>query len=149
MTINRAIIGGNLVRDPEVRYESKTQKAVARITVALDRGRTADGVDKGADYVQAVFWGKMAELIERECTKGMAVAIEGKLRTGSYVGKDGLKRYTTEVSGDRILFFRKREEAAAKAADHRDAPCAADVTGSDDWSSQQGMDFLQDDDIPF
>lgn len=149
MSINRVMICGNLVRDPEIRYESKTQKAVARITVALDRGKTSDGVDKGADYPQAVFWGKLAEMIEKYCSKGMMVAIEGKLRTGSYTGRDGLKRYTTEIAGDRIDFFRKRDEAAAKAADHPDAPHAVDMTGDDGWSSQQGMDFLQDDDIPF
>ena len=149
MAINRVFICGNLVRDPEVRYESKSQKAVARITVAIDRGKTADGVDKGADYPQAVFWGKLAENIERYCTKGMAVAIEGKIRTGSYTGRDGQKRYVTEIAGDRIQFFNKREEAAAKSAEHPDAPTAVDVTGDDGWSSQEGMDFLKDEDIPF
>lgn len=151
MAINRVIICGNLVRDPEVRYEAKSQLAMARITVALDRGKTADGADKGADYPQAVFWGKMAELIEKNCTKGMMVAIEGKLRTGSYTSqKTGQKIYTTEIAGERIQFFRKREEDAAKAAAHPEAPTAADVTGSDTWSSQTRMEgFETADDIPF
>lgn len=151
MAINRVVICGNLVRDPEVRYESKTQKAVARITVALDRGKTADGVDKGADYPQAVFWGGIAEYIEKYAKKGMMVVIEGKIRTGSYTSqKTGQKVYTTEIAGDKIHFFRQREESAAKAAEHPDAPTAADVTGSDTWSSQESMaDYLPADDIPF
>lgn len=149
MSINKVIICGNLVRDPEVRYEAKSQKAMARITVALDRGKTAEGVDRGADYPQAVFWGKMAELIERYCSKGTAVAVEGKIRTGSYTGKDGQKRYTTEIAGERIHFFRKAEEDVAKAKEHPDAPAAVDVTGDDIWSSQVGMDFTRDDDLPF
>lgn len=151
MAINRVMICGNLVRDPEVRYESKTQKAVARITVALDRGKTADGVDKGADYPQVVFWGGIAEYIEKYARKGMMVAIEGKYRTGSYTSqKTGQKVYTAEIAGERIQIFRKREEDAAKAAAHPDAPTAADVTGSDTWSSQESMaDYLPADDIPF
>ena len=151
MSINRVMICGNLVRDPEVRYESKSQKAVARVTVALDRGKTADGVDKGADYPQAVFWGGLAEYVEKYARKGMLVAIEGKIRTGSYKRqKDGVTVYTFDVAGDKIQIFRQRDEDAAKRAGYQEAPTAADVTGSDDWSSQQAMDdFLPADDMPF
>lgn len=151
MAINRVVICGNLVRDPEVRYESKTQKAVARITVALDRGKTADGVDKGADYPQAVFWGGIAEYIEKYARKGMMVVIEGKIRTGSYTSqKTGQKVYYTEIAGDKIQFFRPREEEKAKGETYGEAPTAADVTGNDTWSSQQSMaDYIPADDIPF
>lgn len=151
LSINRVLISGNLVRDPEVRYESKSQKACARVTVALNRGRSASGDELGADYPQAVFWGGLAESIEKYARKGMLVTIEGRIRTGSYKStRTGATVYYTEIAGDKIQFFRQREENAAKAADHPQAPTAADITGSDDWSSQQSMeDFFPADDMPF
>lgn len=151
LSINRVLISGNLVRDPEVRYESKSQKACARVTVALNRGRSASGDELGADYPQAVFWGGLAESIEKYARKGMLVTIEGRIRTGSYVSqKTGDKVYYTEIAGDKIQFFRPREEEKAKGETYGEAPTAADVTGSDAWSSQTRMeDFEQADDIPF
>lgn len=150
MAINRVLISGNLVRDPEVRYENKSQMCCARITVALDRGRSANGEERGVDYPQAVFWGKQAENVEKYCRKGSLVTIEGKIRTGSYVSKAGTKVYFTEIAGDRIVFFRQRDEEKSKKEEHQEAPTAVDMTGNDDWSSQTRMgDFIQDDDIPF
>lgn len=151
MSINRAIICGNLVRDPEVRYTAATQMCCARITVALNRGKNAAGEDRGADYPQVVFWGKLAESIEKYCRKGDLVAIDGKIRTGSYTNRSGQKVYYTEIAGDTIRFFRQRDTEKAKDADYPEAPYAADTTGSDDWSSQTRMEGFEqlDDDIPF
>jgi len=149
MAINRVLISGNVVRDPEVRYTSDGT-ACARLTVALNRDRGVNGAEPGADYPQAVFWGKMAENIERYVGKGALVTIEGKLRTGSYKNRQtGQPVYFTEIAGDRIMYHRKRDEEAAKKASYQEAPSAADVTGNDDWSSQTSMDFQRDDDIPF
>lgn len=149
MAINRVLISGNVVRDPEVRYTSDGA-CCARLTVALNRDRGANGQEAGTDYPQAVFWGKLAENIEKYVAKGALVTIEGKLRTGSYQSRQtGAKIYYTEVSGDRIMYHRKRDEDAAKKAAHSEAPSAADVTGNDDWSSQTSMGFSRDDDIPF
>lgn len=149
MSINKVIISGNLVRDPEVRYGSTT--ACARLTVALNRGRSSQGDDLGADYPQAVFWGKLAETIEKYVTKGMLVTIEGKIRTGSYKSKTtGATVYYTEIAGERIEFFRKRDEEKAREKDYEGAPHAADVAPGDDWASQTMMEgFSRGDDIPF
>ena len=149
-SINRVVVSGNLVRDPEVRYTSQG-KACARLTVALDRGRSAQGDELGADYPQAVFWGGLAESIERYCRKGMLVTIEGRLRTGSYDNRQtGQKVYFTEIAGDKIAFHRQRDEEKDRKAEFKEAPSAADVTGSDDWSSQMSMEgFSRADDIPF
>lgn len=153
LSINRVVIAGNLVRDPEVRYVSGSQTCCARLTVALDRGKNTKGDDLGADYPQAVFWGKLAESIEKYCRKGMPVTIEGKLRTGSYEGRTGQKVYYTEISGDKIMFHRQRDEDQSRKSAYQGAPTAADVTGSDDWSSQTSMGvyegFSSANDIPF
>ena len=149
MAINRVVISGNLTRDPEVRYTSDGM-CCARLTVALNRDRGKNGEDRGADYPQAVFWGKLAESIEKYVAKGMLVTVEGKIRTGSYKSRQtGQTVYFTEIAGDRIAYHRKRDEDAAAKAEYKDAPSAADVTGSDDWSSQTQMGFSRDDDIPF
>jgi len=54
LSINRVLISGNLVRDPEVRYESKSQKACARVTVALNRGRSASGEGYAWDVIRVI-----------------------------------------------------------------------------------------------
>lgn len=150
MAINSVHLTGNLARDPEVRYESISHKANARITIAVDRGRSSKGEPLGVDYPQVVFWGGPAEYIERYVQKGMKVSIEGKLRTGKYTSKrTGEPVYYTEIQGDKIEAYRQREEKTAKAEEHSDAPSAVDITGDDNWSSQQSMDFIRDDDIPF
>lgn len=150
MAINSVHLTGNLARDPEVRYENVSKKANARITIAVDRGRSSKGDPLGVDYPQVVFWGGPAEYIEKYLRKGMKVSIEGKLRTGKYESRrTGQAVYYTEIQGDKIEAFRVREEQTAKDQEHPDAPSAVDVTGDDTWSSQESMDFVRDDDIPF
>ena len=96
---NRAIIAGNLTRDPEVRY-TVNKRAYARFTVAVNnRYKDANGeYQDSTDYISVVAWGATAETCGKYLKKGSPVLIEGRIRTGSYDAKDGSKRYTTEVS---------------------------------------------------
>ena len=96
---NRAIIAGNLTRDPEVRY-TVNKKAFARFGVAVNnRYRNANGeVQENTDYINVVAWGNTAETCGKYLKKGSPVLVEGRIRTGSYDAKDGSgKRYTTEI----------------------------------------------------
>ena len=102
--MNVVTLIGRLTSDPEVRYISDTQTAVARFSVAISRGKDKDGNDKGADFPNVVVFGKQAENCERYLSKGKLVGIDGRLQTGSYE-KDGRKVYTTDVIANRVEFL--------------------------------------------
>lgn len=98
--MNRAIITGRWVKDPETRYSQGAEPmAIAKGSIAVNR----KGKDKGADFINVVAFGKIAEHIEKYYKKGMKADICGHIQTGSYDGKNG-KVYTTEIVIDEIEF---------------------------------------------
>lgn len=128
---------GRLTRDIDVRYAAQTQKAVARFTLAIDDGY---GENKKTNFISIVAFGKTAENLEKFSGKGLRIAINGHIQTGSYE-KDGQKFYTTDVIADRIEFidWKGKSDAERAAA----APLAADQEGV-----PQGFAEIEED-IPF
>ena len=122
--MNSVSLIGRLTRDPEVRYGAASQTAVARFSIAIDRGRDRDGNDRGADYPNIVCFGKTAELVEKYLGKGRLVGITGRIQTGSYE-KDGKKVYTTEVLADRVEFLDRGDRSASDAQGGSSAPAAS------------------------
>ena len=108
--LNRAIIAGNLARDPDVRY-TVNKKAYTRFTVAVNyRYKDANGEYKdSADYIPVIVWGAQAESCGKYLKKGSPVLVEGRIQTGSYDAKDGTKRYTTDLLADKVIFLGSRE----------------------------------------
>lgn len=102
--MNSVQIIGRLTKDPQVSYISDTQTAVARFSIAINRGKDKDGNDKGADFPSVVVFGRQAENCERYLSKGKLVGIEGRLQTGAYK-KDGRTIYTTDVIASRVEFL--------------------------------------------
>lgn len=109
--MNQVIITGRLVRDIELKY-TNSQMALARFTLALDRGKDKEGKDKGADFPSCVAFGRTAENMERFSGKGLRVAVIGHIQTGSYDDKDGKKVYTTDVIADRVEIIDFKEKVA-------------------------------------
>ncbi len=110
---NRAIIAGNLTRDPEVRY-TVNKKAYARFAVAVNsRWRNANGeMQENTEYINVAAWGALGETCGKYLKKGSPVLIEGRIRTGSYDAKDGSgKRYITEVVADNMIMLGSREQS--------------------------------------
>ena len=106
--MNRVVLLGRLTRDPEIRYTSGTQMAVATFTIAVDRPVKA-GKEKETDYPKITVFGKQAENCERFTCKGKRVAIVGRLQTGKY-DHNGETRYTTDVVADRVEFIDWKEK---------------------------------------
>lgn len=133
--MNNVSIVGRFVRDPEVRY-TPSQVAVARFTVALDRPFAKEG-EQSADFISCVAFGKTAEFIEKYFTKGRPIGITGRIQTGSYTNKDGVKVYTTDVVADRVEFVGNKDSNGSKPApvDEPDIP--------------EGFAQLDDEDLPF
>ena len=95
--MNKVLIMGRLVRDPEVHYtQGETPTAIARYTLAVDRRVKKEG-EQSADFIGVVAFGRAAEFIEKYCHKGMKLLVTGRIQTGSYTNKDGNKVYTTDV----------------------------------------------------
>ncbi len=97
--MNKVILMGRLVRDPEVRYsQGENATAVARFTLAVDRRfNRNNGDDSNTDFIGCVAFGRQAEFAEKYFRKGTKIAITGRIQTGSYTNRDGARVYTTDV----------------------------------------------------
>lgn len=99
--MNRWIGMGRLTRDPEVRYsQGDNSIAIARYSLAIDRRRTKDNENPGADFISCVAFGHNGEFAEKYLRKGTKICVEGHIQTGSYTNKDGQVVYTTDVIVD-------------------------------------------------
>ena len=107
--MNSVILTGRLTRDPQIRYASKSQMAVANFTLAVDRARTREGQDRDADFPDVVAFGKTAEVIEKYAGKGSLIGVSGRLQTRTYE-KDGRRVYVTEVVAERVELLGRRPE---------------------------------------
>ena len=103
--MNSVVLIGRLTKDPEIRYVSESQTAVATFSVAIDRGKDKNGNDRGADFPRVTVFGRQAENCERFLAKGLRVAIQGHIQTGSYKDRDGRTAYTTDVIANRVEFL--------------------------------------------
>ena len=98
--MNKVILMGRLTKDPDVRYsQGETASCVARYTLAVDRrfARRDSQDAQTADFIQIVAFGKSGEFAEKYFRKGTKVIVTGRIQTGSYTNKDGVKVYTTDV----------------------------------------------------
>ena len=96
--MNKVILMGRLTRDPEVRYsQGENATAIARYTLAVDRRFNRNGDENSADFIGCVAFGRSGEFAEKYFRKGTKVLVTGRIQTGSYTNKDGVKVYTTDV----------------------------------------------------
>ena len=97
--MNKVILMGRLTKDPEVRYsQGETPMAVARYTLAVDRRQVRNNNnEQTADFINCVAFGRAGEFAERYLRKGTKIAITGRIQTGSYTNKDGVRVYTTDI----------------------------------------------------
>ena len=104
--MNKVILLGRLTKDPEIRQAGDT--TVARFSVAVDRRYKQDG-GQAADFPSCVAFGKTAEFISKYFRQGMKIALEGRIQTGSYTDKDGVKHYTTDVIAEVVEFAESKK----------------------------------------
>ena len=127
--MNKVVLMGRLVREPEIRYTQGNEPiAVARYVLAVDRRYKKDG-ESGADFISCTTFGKSAEFAEKYLSKGIKIAVSGRIQTGSYVNRYGTKVYTTDVIVD------EQEFAESKSANQNDTQSQAnenDFTGIPD-----------------
>lgn len=119
--LNRTIIMGRLIRDPELR-RTQSGTAVASFALAVERDfkDKATG-EKAADFIDIVAWRGTAEFVSRYFTKGRLAVVEGRLQTRSYEDKNGSKRKAVEVVADNVYFADSRKDGDSTSG----APSAA------------------------
>ncbi len=124
--MNKVILIGRLTRDPNVRpAQNEHEKTVARFTLAVDRRfKTENG--ESADFPSVVAFGKSGDFVANYFKKGMKVVVEGRLQTGSYTDKDGVKHYTTDVIAENLEFAESKradqEETQPSSGDFINVP---------------------------
>ena len=114
MSLNKAMLIGNVGRDPEVRYldGNSGQAKVATFTLATtERYRDRNGETReNTEWHNIVAWRNTADVVERFVKKGTQVYIEGRIRTRSWDDQSGNKRYTTEIIADTLQLLGKKSD---------------------------------------
>jgi single-strand DNA-binding protein len=129
--LNRVVLIGRLTRDPELKY-TPNGVAVASFTLAVDRNWANAQGERETDFIPIVVWQKQAENCANYLSKGSLAAVDGRLQVRSYDGKDGQRRWVTEVIAENVRFLDKKGEGK---------PAGPSSLGSEIGFS--------DDDIPF
>ena len=118
--MNKVILMGRLTRDPEVRYsQGENATAVARYTLAVDRRFNRNNDEQTADFINCVAFGRSGEFAEKYLHKGTKIAITGRIQTGSYTNKDGVRVYTTDVVVEDQEFAESKSEFEANRGSYQ------------------------------
>ncbi len=108
--MNKVILMGRLTRNPDIRYsQGEKSTCVARYTLAVNRRFRRDG-DQEADFINCVAFGRQGEFAEKYLKQGTKMVVSGRIQTGSYTNRDGVKVYTTDV------IIEEQDFAESKAA---------------------------------
>jgi single-strand DNA-binding protein len=117
MSINKVILVGNVGKDPVIRY---FDKGVAKATFPLATSETYTNQQgetiTSTEWHNIVLWRALAEVAEKTVKKGSQVYIVGKIKTRSYVDKDGINKYITEILADTLLLLEKKQVPGNTAA---------------------------------
>ena len=135
--MNRVVLIGRLTKNPELRFTPGTGLAVSTFTIAVDRRTNKEG-KKETDFIPIVVWGKQGENVANYMSKGKLIGISGRIQTRNYEGKDGIKRYVTEIVADEVQFLERSDNSSNTAANNNNY--------DDGWSDP--IDD-SDSDIPF
>ena len=134
-----------MTRDPEVRYSTgENATCIARFSVAVNRRfKNSDG-NYDADFINCIAFGKSGEFIEKYFKKGMAIGISGRIQTGSYTNKDGIKIYTTDVVVEESEFVESKNASGSSTGESNRVPA---------YKSGDGFmnipDGVEDEGLPF
>lgn len=110
--MNKVLLVGRLVKDPELKHMEASGKNLCSFTIAVNRNYTNSSGEKEADFIPVVVWGKIAEAVSSYMKKGSLISVAGRLQIRSYEGRDGNKKFITEVVGEEVLFLDFKKEIA-------------------------------------
>ena len=133
--MNKVVLMGRLTRNPDVRYsQGERSTCVARYTLAVNRRVKRDG-EPDADFINCVAFGRQGEFAEKYLKQGTKIVISGRIQTGSYTNRDGIKVYTTDI------IVEEQDFAESKAA-------SANYSGGYQQGSYQSNGGYQNSEAP-
>lgn len=141
MSVNKAIVVGNLGADPELRY-TQNGTAVCNFRIATnEKWKDKQGqLQERTTWFKVTVWGSQGENCEKYLTKGRQVYVEGRIQTDQYTDKDGVERYTWELVAQNVTFLSGGSASPGNGGGgERRTPPA-----EDDWQEE-----FEDDHIPF
>ena len=141
--MNKVILIGRFVRDPEIRYTSN-DKCCANFSIAVDRKYKQEG-QQDADFPRVIAWGKTAEFIEKYFRQGMKIVIEGRIQTGKYTNKEGQTVYTTDVVAESVEFA----ESKSASSNRNSSKTAESKPKIDEDGWMNIPDDVDDEGLPF
>jgi len=151
MSVNKVILIGRLGQDPELKY-TPSGTAVANFSLATSDSWTDKSGQKQerTEWHRVVVWGKLAELCNQYLAKGRQAFVEGGLQTRSWEGKDGQKRYTTEINAKTVQFLGGNATAGQRTenAASQERPGTGSDMMNQDYNINTDANFTADD-IPF
>ncbi|MGT2924952.1 single-stranded DNA-binding protein [Streptococcus caviae] len=109
---NKVILIGRLTAAPEA-VKTANDRTVSRVTLAVNRRFKGQDGERQADFIQIVFWGKLAETLVSYSSKGSLLSLDGELRTRRYE-KDGVTHFVTEVLGHSFQLLESRAQRAIR-----------------------------------
>lgn len=117
--MNKVILMGRLTKDPELRYTNANNTPVCSFTLAVDRQFARQGEERQTDFIPIVVWSKTAEFCSKYFTKGLRVAVVGRIQTRTWDDNEGKKHYVTEVVADEAHFAdgKKGEDTGVRPSD--------------------------------
>lgn len=135
--LNKVALVGRLTKDPELRYTSDNQTAIAKFSIAVDRRFKKEG-QQSADFIPIIVFGKVAENCAKYIKKGRLVAVSGRIQTGSWDDQEGKRHYTTDVIADEVDFLDRGADSKGPGMDSGFGADTPDFHPADD-----------EDDLPF
>lgn len=151
--LNRAILMGRLVADPELR-QTPNGVSVVSFRIAVDRNYNSKSGERQTDFIDIVAWRQTAEFVSRYFSKGKMIIVEGSIQSRNYEDKNGNKRTAVEVVADNVQFGESKNASAGQGGYATPMPTqASPVEPSVSYASGDVGDFSEmssdSDDLPF
>ena len=144
--MNKVILMGRLTKDPELKYTSGNNTAVTTFTIAVNRRGAKEGQPQ-ADFINVVAWSKTAEFCGKYFTKGLQVAVVGRIQTRTWDDNEGKRHYVTEVVADETYFADSKRGSEAGGNAGGSAPRSYSEAPAASGDGFYPMD--EDEELPF
>lgn len=146
--MNRAVLVGRIVRDPELR-KTASGMSVVSFTLAIDN-RVRQGAERTTSFISVTAWNQTADNIAKYVHKGMLLGVDGRLNQRSYTNNENRKVSVVEVIADTVTFLEKRQDSGNDQSslgyeDNR----SQNSYSSAEMNDNQESDITTDDDLPF
>ena len=151
--MNKVVLIGNLVRDPEVRA-TQSGISVCNFTVAVNRRFKKENGEQETDFLNVIAWRQLAELCSKYLAKGRKVAVTGSIQTRQYEAKDGSKRTAWDIVADEVEFLTPQNQQSSTQSAPGTYTTAASKDSGTVYAPQPHNDFggytqVDDEELPF